>query len=268
MTTVPTVPATPEPPGRAVFTGVGVALVTLFDDGGALDAKATAAHAGRLADLGVRAVLVAGSTGEAAALTAHERSALVTAVREELAGRVPVIVGTGAAWGRAAGELTARARDDGADAALALSPPRVADPRRYYAEVAAAAGDLPLLAYHFPAVSAPGVPVELLGDLPVVGLKDSSGDPGRLLDEVTGYDGLVYTGSAALCALAGPLGATGAILALANVEPERCAAAFAGDAGAQRALADAHRAASRSFPHGIKELVAGRFGTSTATRLG
>jgi dihydrodipicolinate synthase/N-acetylneuraminate lyase len=133
--------------------------------------------------------------------------------------------------------------------------------------VAAAAG-LPLLAYHFPEASAPGVPVELLPELPVQGLKDSSGDAGRLLAELDGFGGWLYTGSSALLLLAGVLGCTGAIVALANAEPERCVAAFAGDAAAQRALAQAHHAAQASFPAGIKALVADRFGTSPATRLG
>ncbi|HKQ02274.1 MAG TPA: dihydrodipicolinate synthase family protein, partial [Actinomycetes bacterium] len=64
-----------------VFTGVGVALATLFDDDGEVDAKATAGLAATLVDLGVRGVVVAGSTGEAAALTAGERVALLTETR-------------------------------------------------------------------------------------------------------------------------------------------------------------------------------------------
>src|ERR671933_643496 len=143
-----------EPP----FTGVGVALVTLFDEDGELDLDATAEHAARLVDLGVRAVVVSGSTGEAAALSAEER--------------------------------------------------------------------------------------------------------GRLLQELDEWGGPLYTGSSALLALAGPLGCTGAILALANVEPEGCIAAFAGDAKAQRRLAGAHHAAPLRFPAGLKELMAARFGTS------
>ena len=50
-----------------LFRGVGVALVTLFDEHGEIDAPATAAHAAGLVDLGVRAVLVAGTTGEPSA---------------------------------------------------------------------------------------------------------------------------------------------------------------------------------------------------------
>ncbi|HLI56528.1 MAG TPA: hypothetical protein VKY26_05770, partial [Actinomycetota bacterium] len=72
----------------------------------------------------------------------------------------------------------------------------------------------------------------------------------------------------ALLALAGPLGAAGAILALANAEPERCAAAFAGDADAQLGLAESHREAAKAFPRGIKALTAARFGTSAVARMG
>ena len=100
------------------------------------------------------------------------------------------------------------------------------------------------------------------------GLKDSSGDPDRLLETLDVWDRPLYVGSSALLALAGPLGCAGAILALANAEPERCAAAFAGDARAQRELASPHRRSLARFPAGIKDLTAERFGTSATVRLG
>ncbi|HZD00867.1 MAG TPA: dihydrodipicolinate synthase family protein [Actinomycetes bacterium] len=253
---------------QPIFTGVGVALLTLFDDHGEVDPKATADHAATLVELGARGVVVAGSTGEAATLSVKERIALLEAVRAAVPAGVPVIQGVGAPSARQAAALTRDARGHGADAALALCPARTPDPRPYYQAVAEAAGDLPLLAYHFPQTSPPGIPVELLGELPVQGLKDSSGDPDRLLAEVSGYRGWLYVGSSALLALAGPLGCAGAILALANAEPERCIAAFAGGAEAQRELAGAHLASKVDFPHGLKALVAERFGTSRAARLG
>ncbi|HEX6311507.1 MAG TPA: dihydrodipicolinate synthase family protein, partial [Acidimicrobiia bacterium] len=227
-----------------VFTGVGVALVTLFDDGGEVDAAATAALAAKLVDAGVRGVVVAGSTGEAAALAADERAALLDAVRGTVGDAVPVLAGTGAPSARQAVALTRDAIAHGADAVLALSPPRSRDLDGYYGGVVSAAGEVPVLAYHYPNASPPGIPVDTLAALPgVAGLKDSSGDPERLLREVTEWDRPVYTGSSALLSFAGPLGCPGAILALANVEPERCLEAFAGDAGAQRALTAAHVAA-------------------------
>lgn len=249
------------------FTGVGVALATLFDEEGELDVAATATHAARLVDLGVRAVVVAGSTGEAFALSPEERVLLLVAVREAVPDPVPVIAGTGAPSTRQAGALTRSAREHGANGVLVLSPPGVADPRSYYEAVAQAAADVPVLAYHYPNVSPPGVPLDVLGDLPVAGLKDSSGDPNRLLEELE-FAIPLYTGSSAILALAGPLGCAGAILSLANVEPEECASAFAGDAKAQRRLASAHHQAHISFPRGLKELMAKRFGTSTVARMG
>jgi 4-hydroxy-tetrahydrodipicolinate synthase len=248
-------------------SGVGVALVTLFREGGALDAPATASLAGQLVDLGVRCVLVAGTTGEAAALTPEERDTLVGAVRSELPADVPVLAGTGAPTGRQAAELTERAFAVGADAVLALSPPGVADPRPYYDTVAEAATG-PLLAYHYPSASAPGIPVDLLPALPVSGLKDSSGDAGRLLHERDVFAGDLYTGATSLVGLCGAVGGAGALVAVANIAPEDAVATFAGDADAQVRLAAVDRAASADFPAGYKRAVAERFGTSVATRLG
>ena len=254
----------PEP----LFTGVGVALATLFDDDGEVDAKATAGLAATLVDLGVRGVVVAGSTGEAAALTAGERVALLTETRRAVPAGVPVIAGTGGASARQAAALTRDAREAGADAVLALCPPRNSDPRRYYDAVAEAAGGLPALAYHFPQTAPPGIPVEALPDLPVQGMKDSSGDAERLLSELEVFDRPLYVGAAMLVLLAGSLGIAGAILAVANADPEHAIAAFASDPAAQRALLGAHRRVKARFPFGLKDAIADRFATSRATRLG
>jgi len=240
-----------------LFRGVGVAL-----------AKATAGHAATLVDLGVRAVVVAGSTGEAPTLTPEERIALLTEVRRAVPSGIPVLAGTGAPSRRQAVALTRSAVDHGADALLVLSPPGSSDLRGYYGAVAEAAGGLPVLAYHYPKSSQPGIPVELLPELPIQGAKDSSGDPERLLAELATFDGWLYVGASSILTMAGALSCIGAILAVANVEPERARAAFAGNADAQRALFASHAAARRDFPHGLKGLMAERFGTSTTARLG
>ena len=256
-----------------LFTGVGVALATQFDEAGEIDAKATAAHAAALVDLGIRSVVVAGSTGEAVALTAAERVALLTEVRRAVPAAVPVIAGTGGPSARQAAALTRDARDAGADAVLALCPPRTNDPRRYYEAVAEAAGDLPALAYHFPQTAPPGIPLEALADLPVQGLKDSSADPERLLAELEVFPHPLWVGAATLLLTAGSLATAGsrgaagsegapgpagvsagsgavagAILAVANVDPEHAIAAFAGDPAAQRALFAAHKRVRTAFP--------------------
>jgi 4-hydroxy-tetrahydrodipicolinate synthase len=248
-----------------VFTGVGVALATLFDADLAVDVDATRDHAVRLVDAGMRAVIVAGSTGEATALDRDERRALITAVKQAVA--VPVVAGTGAPSARQAVALSLDAVAAGADALLVLSPPGAADPLPYYATVRAAVPDTPLLGYHYPKVSSPGIAVDDLPSLPIDGCKDSSGDANRLLATLEVFDRPLYTGSSAVLSFAGPLGCTGAILGLANVEPEACIAAFAGDAAAQRGLARAHLAMGRAFPAALKSLMATRWGTAKHRRL-
>jgi dihydrodipicolinate synthase/N-acetylneuraminate lyase len=250
-----------------VFTGVGVALVTLFDAQQRLDVDATAGLAARLVELGADAIVVAGTTGEADALDDDERLRLFAAVRAAV-GDTPVVGGTGASSTHQAARLTARAPDTGVDAVIARTPRGLADPTGYYRALATAAGATPVLAYHFPAVSPPGIPLETLPSLPVAGCKDSSGDPTRLLATVDSYRGPVWTGNPALLHQAGVLGCAGGILALANVAPELCVKAFAGDADAMRTFTPTHLACERDFPRGVKQLVAQRFGTSDTVRMG
>jgi len=252
---------------RGLFDGVGVALVTLFDHDGDVDAKATAEHAARLADQGVRGIVVAGSTGEAAMLDPEERSQLVRAVRAAVPTDVAVLAGTGAPSTRQAVALTRRAADDGADAALVLSPPGARDPRPYYEQVAAAV-DIAVLAYHFPKVSDPGIPVDTVRELPVAGMKDSTGDPARLAVEIEQLPHGMYVGSPALIFQAQAMGCRGAILALANVDPEGCRRAWDGDGAAQRTLLTGHRAGALTGIAGLKHALCELYGTSPTTRIG
>lgn len=254
------------PERRAPFAGVGVALVTLFDADGRLDAPATADHAARLVDAGIRGVVVAGSTGEAATLDPEERIELLTAVRAAVGGRVPVLAGTGAPSARQAVALSRQAADAGADALLVLSPPGAEDPWPYYDAVCGAV-DVPVLAYHYPRASQPGIAVDLVVELPVAGLKDSSADPVRLAIEADALPVGLYCGSPALLVQAAALGCSGAILALANLDPNGCLTAWAGDGACQRELINGHRAGGLSGIGGLKRALAARYGTSPTTRI-
>jgi 4-hydroxy-tetrahydrodipicolinate synthase len=239
----------------------------VFDRDGRVDVGGTAGHAARLVGLGVRGVLVAGSTGEADALSDTERTDLVAAVKRACPD-VPVLAGASGAWTGPAVARTAAAVKAGADAVLVAPPHRCLDLGAFYAAVAEAAGPAPVLAYHYPGVAGAGVPVDALAGLPVAGVKDSTGDPERLLAELAEFAGWTYVGSSVLTGYAGALGAAGAILAVANAVPEDAVAAWHGDPAAQQRLLDPHRTARARFPHGLKELVAARFGTPTASRLG
>ena len=63
-----------------------------------------------------------------------------------------------------------------------------------------------MLAYHNPFIACADLPVDSLAGLPVSGVKDSSGSPDRLLDELARYPGDPYAGSSGYLALAGPMG--------------------------------------------------------------
>ncbi len=71
-----------------------------------------------------------------------------------------------------------------------------------------------------------------------------------------------------MTAYAAALGATGAILAAANLAPEDCVAAWAGDITAQRRLLSTHLTCRDRFPRGLKAAMSARYGTPAAARLG
>ena len=83
------------PKPQPVFTGVAVALVTFFDEHGQVDSATTARHALHLVERGVKAVVVAGSTGEASHLSMKERLQLFDVVRSAVPAEMPVLLGTG-----------------------------------------------------------------------------------------------------------------------------------------------------------------------------
>jgi 4-hydroxy-tetrahydrodipicolinate synthase len=252
---------------KPVFTGVAVALVTFFDEHGHVDYAATAKHAVHLAERGVRAIVLAGSTGEAPHLSMKERLHLLDHVKAAVPENVPILLGTGSlAPGVSTPDLTRRAGQHGAGGALVLSPHH-GDVREFFGEVVAAAGPLPVIAYHYPKASGTsGISIEDLKALKVAGVKDSTGDCERLLEELAHFHKPVYVGSSAIVAYAGMLGCTGAILAAANLEPELCADAFSGSIQAQKDLLSIHQIVSHRGVKGVKEELARRHGTSTACR--
>jgi 4-hydroxy-tetrahydrodipicolinate synthase len=243
-----------------IFTGVAAALLSFFDDDGKLQVEACARHAADLVDRGVRAIVVAGTTGEGPRLRRDERRELLAAVRNAVA--VPVIAGTGAPDAATAVQYTRDAVAGGADAVL-VHPTAEPDPLAVFDAIA---GDVPVLAYHFPDHYPPGIPMARLPELPVRGVKDSEGSAGRLLEEVRAYGGDVYTGSAVLLHTAGLLGCTGAILAIANVASEAAIETFAGSTDAFQRLMDTQLALGDEGVAGLKRLLAQDAGTPTAMR--
>ena len=249
-----------------LFSGAGVALLTLFDADGVLLVDETAAYAATLAGEGAACILVAGTTGEFWTLAHGERLSLIAAVRSAVPPAVPVMAGIGALDADRALALAAGVADTGADAALCFVP-RGETPEVFYPKVRALVGDLLLFAYHFPAVGYTDLPLAGLADLPIDGIKDSSGEPARLLATAGVLPANVYTGSALLTGLAAALGTAGGILAVANLDPAAAAAAVGGDTAAQGVVARLHASLAGDVPpRALKRLAAERYGIPPHTR--
>jgi 4-hydroxy-tetrahydrodipicolinate synthase len=140
-----------------MLTGIVPAALTMFDAKGRLDLPASRAHFEALLADGADGLVVAGTSGEFIALTDRERLRLIEVAVDLVAGRVPVIAGTGAYSTAATVSLTRAAERAGADAALVILPyyqrPARAEVLEHYRAVARRSR-LPLLAYNNPANSA------------------------------------------------------------------------------------------------------------------
>jgi 4-hydroxy-tetrahydrodipicolinate synthase len=228
------------------------ALVTPFAADGALDLPAF----GRLIDFqlagGTQALVVAGSTGEAHMLEPDEFDRLLAFAVQRVAGRVPVIAGTGEAGTAKTVTLTRRAKGLGADAALVVVPYYVRATqeglRRHYLEVAEH-GQLPLLMYNVPSRTGSDLRPETVASLrdhpAIIGIKEARGDRERIdaLAELVRSDFVYLSGDDASAGAAMLAGAGGTISVVVNLVPQvfraLCDAALAGDSAQTARLHEA-----------------------------
>ena len=228
------------------LSGSICALATPFKDG-ALDLDAF----GRLIDQqlagGTQALVVAGSTGEAHALEADEFERLLRYGVQRVAGRVPVLAGTGTANTRKTIAATRRALDCGADAALVVTPYYVRPTQdgllRHFSDVADQGG-LPVVLYNVPSRTGcdllPATAARLARHEGIVGVKEARGDAERIAAIVAlkSPQFSIFSGDDASCTAAMLAGADGVISVAANAAPALmrvlCDAARAGDADAAR----------------------------------
>ncbi len=215
-------PALMAAPGR--FGAVVTAMVTPFDDDGVLDLDTAATVARWLADNGSEALVVAGTTGEAAVLSDDEKRALWRAIPEAVT--IPVIAGAGSNDTRHSVELTRDAEHAGVAGVLAVTPyynrPSQAGIEAHFRAVAEATS-LPVLVYDIPSRTGRKVAhdtlLRLAQEVPnVVGVKDAAGDvsaSARLVAEAPeGFD--LYSGEDGLTLGLCAVGAAGVIGVAAN----------------------------------------------------
>ena len=136
-----------------MFRGLMPAMVTPFDERGEVDLGAAEAVVERFTEAGVDGISPLGSTGEFSHLTADERKRFAEEVTRMIAGRVPVVVGVGAAGTKEMVELARHAEGVGADAVLVVSPFywKIGEEAlfRHFEAVAEAVG-IPVVIYNLP----------------------------------------------------------------------------------------------------------------------
>lgn len=209
------------------FAGSGVALVTPFDDEGvnepALRALVRFHH-----EEGTDALIVCGSTGEAATMSPAEQRRALEIVVDENAGRLPVIAGCGGSETNAVVGLAVQARGAGADALLVSAPPynkpTQAGLIAHFRAVLDAA-DLPVVVYNVPGRAAvnilPSTIATLAEDSRVIAVKEASGDLSQVaeLARLVGDRVSIWSGNDDQIVPVLSLGGNGVISVLANVAP-------------------------------------------------
>lgn len=223
------------------ISGSIVALVTPMHADGAIDYDALGALLDWHVASGTSAVVAVGTTGESATLNVREHCAVIESVVSTVAGRLPVIAGTGANSTSEAIELTEAAAGAGADACLLVTPYYNKPTQRGLYEhhkAVAEAVPIPQILYNVPGRTAVDMltdTVERLADVPnIIGIKDATGDLRRGAELIArcGSQLAIYSGDDATAIELILMGAQGDISVTANIAPvqmaKACAAALAG----------------------------------------
>lgn len=232
-----------------MFHGSMVAIVTPMAEDGSVQRDVLAELIEWHIDSGTDAIVPVGTTGESATLSHEEHCELIRFVVERVAGRVPVIAGTGANATSEAIELTRCAMEAGADAALLVTPyynkPTQEGLYLHYRAVAEAV-PMPQILYNVPGRTACDLlpeTVERLSHISnIVGIKEATGslERAREILKRCGDRLDLYSGDDALAREIMLAGGKGVISVTANVAPRRmhemCAAALGGDVERAAAL--------------------------------
>ena len=232
-----------------MIQGSIVALVTPMESDGSLDREALRGLIEFHIQQGTDGIVAVGTTGESATVDEAEHGELIRLTVEQVAGRVPVIAGTGANSTTEAINLTRHAKAVGADACLLVTPyynkPTQEGLYQHYKAVAEAV-DIPQILYNVPGRTAcdmlPSTIARLSGVPNIIGVKEATGnlDRAREILKLCGPDFLLYSGDDATACEFCLLGGHGVISVTANVAPglmsQMCKAAMQGDRATAEAL--------------------------------
>ncbi len=227
----------------AVFTGAGVAIVTPMKENGDVNYEEFA----KLIEFQIAnhtdAIIVCGTTGEASTLTHEEHLSVIKYCVEKVAGRIPVIAGTGSNCTETAIYLSQEAEKYGVDGILVVTPyyNKATQNGLYeHFKMVAESVKVPVILYNVPSRTgcniAPETVVRLCKNVEnIVGVKEASGNISQVAHLMAIADGCVdlYSGNDDQIVPLMSLGAKGVISVLSNVAPQQthdiCADYLAGD---------------------------------------
>ncbi|WP_329241275.1 4-hydroxy-tetrahydrodipicolinate synthase [Streptomyces canus] len=212
---------TAPPFGRALC-----AMITPFDEAGALDLDGAQALADHLVREGCDGLVLSGTTGESPTTTDAEKAALVMAVQEAVGGRASVVTGVGTFDTRHTVELTLAAEKAGADGVLVVSPYYSRPPQdaleAHFREIADASG-LPVMLYDIPGRTGtriePETMIRLAEHPRIVAVKDCSYDLLGTQKVLNRAELAYYAGCDEHILALYAVGAAGYVSTVANVVP-------------------------------------------------
>ncbi len=174
-----------------VFKGVIPPISTIFDEHCKFDPKGQAKLIDFLIERGVDGLFFLGSGGEFTQMSAEERKEVAAQVIAQVAGRVPVLIGTGSPNTREAIDLSVHAKEQGADGIVVINPYywhlTEDNLRTYFTSIASAVSGLPMVLYNFPALTGqdltPQFVASLVQECPnIVGIKETLDNIGHLTE--------------------------------------------------------------------------------------
>ena len=211
--------------------GTATALITPFDNEGAIDFSAFDNLIEFQISSGIEALVVCGSTGESPTLTSKEKVAIIERAVATVKKRVPVIVGTGSNETKVTIDWTTIAKEHGADAALVVAPYYNKPSQQGLFEHFRLVADetkFPIILYNIPGRTGvnilPSTQLALAGECKnIVGVKEASGDFDQIMaiikDAPKGFS--VYSGDDCYASSLIAVGASGVISTISNYAPKQ-----------------------------------------------
>ena len=213
---------------KILFKGCGTAIATPFNEEG-VNFKVFGDLIEKQISEGVDAIIVCGTTGEAATMTEQERKDTIKFVVDKVAGRIPVIAGTGSNNTAAAIEMTKYVESIGVDGALVVTPYYNKTTQKGLVEhykAIANSTKLPIIVYSVPSRTGVNVTPETALELSkienIVAIKEASGNISQVakIASLCGDNLNIYSGNDDQIVPVLSVGGIGVISVLSNIYPK------------------------------------------------